>query len=381
MYATAWPLNEDFYICVYSSNANNGTQKTKHKDHNYGIYLVDAFGNRELLYRDSGISCLDPIPVVQRPVPPVIPHQTLVGLPPVNGKKLTPAKEEDLPKTAKVALVNVYNTRTPFPDNTKISSLRIIQLLPKSTPIANEPLIGYGDQKGSRIILGTVPVEDDGSAYFEIPVNSPVYFQALNEDGLAVQSMKSATWVAPGETLTCKGCHENRQSAVRPSKTFPMAMRKKPASITPDVDGSNPFSFVRLVQPVLDNKCVGCHSKQIAKGRKSVPDLRANGAKLTGEIHSHHIDPNWSASYVNLKKYSFYWNNARYTAPKTIPGKFGAMESELYKMLKNGHHNVELSDEEYHRLVLWLDSNSNFFGAYNNTKEQAAGEVVYPDMY
>jgi len=381
MYATAWPLDEYFYLCVYSSNANNGKRETRHEDHNYGIYLIDAFGNKELLYRDQSISCLDPIPLIVRPVPPVIPHQTLVGIPPVNGKKLTPVKEEDLPEKAKVALINVYNTRAPFPEGTKIKSLRIIQLLPKTTPIANKPIIGYGNQKGARIILGTVPVEDDGSAYFEMPVNSPVYFQALDENGMAVQSMKSATWVAPGETLTCKGCHESRQSAVRPSGTFPRAMRKNPSSITTEVDGTNPYNFTRLVQPVLDRKCAGCHAEHIEKGRRGIPDLRAKGVIKDKKIDPRSIDPDWSTSYINLRDYAFFWNYASFTVPKTTPGKFGAMGSRLYKMLKKGHHDTELSEEELHRIVLWLDSNSNFFGSYNNTSEQAQGKVVCPDMY
>lgn len=131
MFASPWPLSEDYYLCVYSSNANDGSGKTNHKDHNYGIYLVDSFGNRELLYRDPHFSCIDPIPLRARKKPPVIPHQTLVGLPPVEGKKITQIPKDQLPKTATVGLMNVYNTKLPFPEGTQIKALRIIQILPR----------------------------------------------------------------------------------------------------------------------------------------------------------------------------------------------------------------------------------------------------------
>ena len=91
-------------------------------------------------------------------------------------------------------------------------------------------------------------------------------------------------------------------------------------------------------------------------------------------------DRNWTSSYRNLREYAFFWDNRVFTSPRTMPGKFGAMESKLYKMLKKGHHGVKLSDEQMHRLVLWLDSNSDFYGSYENTERQAAGEVVLPTM-
>ena len=119
MFASPWPLSEDYYLCVYSSTANDGVSGSKHKDHNYGIYLLDSFGNRELIYRDKSFSCLDPIPLRPRKKPPVIPHQTLVGLPAVDGKKPEQPPAEELPKTSTVGLMNVYNSKLPMPDGTK----------------------------------------------------------------------------------------------------------------------------------------------------------------------------------------------------------------------------------------------------------------------
>ena len=62
VYATAWPLSEDDYLCAYDPQATN-----------HGIYWIDRFGNKELLYRNPAIASLDPIPLRPRPRPPVIP--------------------------------------------------------------------------------------------------------------------------------------------------------------------------------------------------------------------------------------------------------------------------------------------------------------------
>ena len=364
-YAAAWPLSEDFYLCVYDSESKTdaGTRN------NYGIYLLDSFGNRELIYRDPEISCLGPIPLRARKKPPVIPHATAVGKPLAAGEKFTPADSGNLPRTGQVGVVDVYRSQYPLPEGTKIKALRLIQLLPKTTPYADNPRIGYGHQKSARAILGTVPVEEDGSAYFNLPVDTPVYFQAIDEKGLAVQSMRSATYVHPGEKLICQGCHDNRHNAPVAANQFPIAFQREPSKITPEVDGTRPFSFPRLVQPVLDAKCVSCHDKNRDKG---APDLGK------GDIAKN--ENRWYRSYHNLREYTFYFDNAVFTTPRTIPGKFGARASKLYKMLSKGHHDLELSDEEMHRITLWLDSNSDFFGSYENIVAQARGEVVTPTL-
>ena len=364
-YATAWPLSEDFYLCVYDSDSGAGAG-TKN---NYGIYLLDAFGNRELLYRDPAISCLSPIPVRPRKKPPVIPHATERGKPLLAGEAYKPVDPAEMSQYGQVGVTNVYQSRYPLPEGAKIKALRIIQLLPKTTPYADNPRIGYGAQKGARAILGTVPVETDGSAYFNLPIDTPVYFQAIDENGLAVQSMRSATYVHPGEKLICQGCHDNRSQAPVTAKRFPTAMSREPSDITPELDGTNPFSFARLVQPVLDEKCVACHTENLDQ---KAPDLRRG---VAAENRNH-----WYRSYLNLRDFSFFFDDAVFTTPRTIPGKFGARASRLYKMLEDGHHEVVLTPEQMHRITLWLDSNSDFFGSYENLTAQANGEIVYPSL-
>ncbi|MCP4451113.1 MAG: hypothetical protein GY809_06605 [Planctomycetes bacterium] len=364
-YATAWPLSDNFYLCVYDSDSGAG----KGTKNNYGIYLLDAFGNRELLYRDPAISCLSPIPLRARTKPPIIPHATERGKPLLAGETYAPVDPDQISEYAQVGVTNVYQSRYALPKGATITALRIIQLLPKTTPYADNPRIGYGAQKGARAILGTVPVEEDGSAYFNLPVDTPVYFQAIDENGLAVQSMRSATYVHPGEKLICHGCHDNRSQAPVTAKQFPTAMSREPSNIDPEPDGTNPFSFARLVQPVLDKRCVACHTDNLDK---KAPDLRRG---VAAENRNH-----WYQSYLNLRDHSFFFDNAVFTTPRTIPGKFGARASRLYHMLKEGHHDVELAPEEMHRITLWLDSNSDFFGSYENLAAQANGEIVLPTL-
>ena len=347
-YATAWPLSEEFCLCVHDPEAST----RRGMSNNHGIYLVDAFGNKELLYRDSEIGCLSPIPLRPRKRPPIIP-----GPVPANSPSTT----------APVGVVDVRDGLKPFPEGAVIKALRIVQVLPKSTPLADNPRVGYGHQKNARAVLGTVPVEPDGSAYFDLPVSKPVYFQALDEDGLAVQSMRSDTWVLPGQRLLCQGCHEPRPRAPKLSATLPLAFRRPPSKIEPDVDGSNPFSFPRLVQPVLERNCLPCHAKH-----PKAPNLTQGDWQKTRE--------RWYTSYQSLRKHAFFFDGAGWTVPRTIPGQFGARASKLYRMLEAGHHDLKLAKADLHRITLWLDSNSNFFGSYENLDAQARGEVVKPTI-
>jgi hypothetical protein len=370
-YGTPWPLSEDYFLCVF------GTPSEKERDsvENYGLYLLDSFGNKELLYRNPTIACLSPIPLRARPVPPVIPEAVKPypvdpGQPRLNLARPQCVAESGLRPSgaetndAVVSIMNIYESQHAWPQGTKIKALRIVQILPKSTPGRNNPAIGYGTEKNARAVLGTVPVEEDGSVSFYLRPYIPVFFQAVDERGLAVQSMRTDVYVSPSESLSCVGCHEKRKTAPPALQKVSLAMRRAPSVITPEPDGSNPFNFVRLVQPVLDARCAGCHAKS-----PKAPALTAVKD-----------DPQpWSAAYRNLKPFAFYYDGGgSFTASKTIPGQFGAMASKLYGVLSKGHHDVKLSAEELHRITLWLDCNSDFYGTYENLQAQARGEVVRP---
>ncbi|MBL7188038.1 MAG: discoidin domain-containing protein [Phycisphaerae bacterium] len=353
-YGTPWPLSEDDYLCVYDADAKNR-----------GIYWIDRFGNKELLYRDPSISCLSPIPLRPRHKPPVVPSGTVQ-----TARDIAKAGGEVPQET--ITIVNVYDSDFAWPEGSKVAALRIIQALPKTTPPPNQPRIGIANQTNARVVLGTAPVEPDGSAYFEAPVGKAIYFQALDERGMAIQSMRSATYVHPGEQMTCLGCHEQKHQTSKQPTARPLALLRGPSKIQPDVDGSNPFNYVRLVQPALDRNCVSCHSSEEA-------------IDLAGVVEG---ENGWTRSYNNLAaKYGFYFhvgngaiNEGVHGGSRTIAGKFGARVSGLLEFMDERHYGVKLSDEDFHRLTLWLDCNSEFYGSYENTVAQANGQIVLPTL-
>jgi hypothetical protein len=352
VYGTPWPLSEDDYLCVYGADGNRG------------IYWIDRFGNKELIYRDPTICCYSPMPFRPRAKPPVIPGKTL---PVTNGR---PSDASD--RAATIAVMNVYDSHFRWPPATRITALRVIQLLPKATAPPNEPRIGVAQQTNARAVLGTVPVEEDGSAFFEAPAGKELYFQALDEREMAVQSMRSGTYVHPGEHLTCQGCHEPKRAAPPRLRETPLALRRAASKIRPEPDGSNPFNYVRLVQDVLDRNCVDCHRQRRA-------------LDLTGPVEGSY---GWTRSYANLaEKYGFYFHvfNGSIAAgvhggSRSTAGAFGARAAPLLQYLDERHYGVTLPREDFHRLTLWLDCNSEFYGSYENTEAQSRGEVVEPTL-
>jgi hypothetical protein len=353
-YGTAWPLSEDDYLCVHDAAAKNR-----------GLCWIDRLGQRELIYRDPSISCLSPMPLQGRPRPPVIPVATLETS---RARRL--AADPERPAT--MSLMNVYEGDSPWPADTRITALRVIQVLPKSTPAPNDPRIGVAEQSNARAVLGTVPVEVDGSAFFEVPAGRPVYFQALDAQGLAVQSMRSVTYAHRGAQLACQGCHEPRHRASRPTERVPLALRRAPSRIQAEAEGANPFNFVRLVQPVLDRHCVNCHREKRALDLSGVPEGKQG----------------WTRSYASLAgRHGFYFHvtngsidSGVHGGSRTRPGQFGARASSLLSYLDTRHYGVTLPDDDWRRVTLWLDSNSEFYGSYENTAAQARGDRVTPTL-
>jgi hypothetical protein len=364
VYGTAWPLSEKYYLCAYDPTMPRGMglQGKEPRPGRYGIYLIDIFGNRELIYRCPEIASQSPMPLRARLKPPAIPDESV-------------RVAEGQSAEATLAVVNVYDTLTPWPEDMKIKSLRVYQILPMTVPSGapphetslREPTAGDSVVL-PRYVLGTVPVEEDGSAHFTVPARKELFFQALDEKGLAVQSMRSATYLQPGERLVCQGCHEPRHRAPESPRKVPAAMRRKPSKLKRDVDGTNPFSYPRLVQPVLDKHCVKCHQEHEDEAPRLDREVIVKGRQK------------WYASYHSLApEYGFWKYGHRH---RTLPGKFGARASKLYDILQKGHYDVELSEEEMHRITVWLDSCSIFYGVYEKEGgiAQLEGKVVYPTL-
>jgi hypothetical protein len=234
----------------------------------------------------------------------------------------------------------------------------------------------------ARAVLGEVPVEADGSAHFVVPARKELYFQALDEQGLAVTSMRSATQFQPGEQATCLGCHEPKSATPVVRTGSALALRRPPSRLVPSPEGANPFSYPRLVQPVLDRHCVDCHARESAKA----PPLGATLAQHPGR-GGMNVPTTYYASYLSLAPdFGFYnyggrdWNDPKWY--RTTPGEFGARASRLCALLQKGHYGVCLPPADWRRLTLWLDSCSVFYGVYEKAggEAQLRGEVAQPTL-
>jgi hypothetical protein len=351
-----WPLSEKYFLVSFSFDPLPGMGPKVKRDTETGLYYFDRFGNMELLYREKGISSMYPIPLEPREVPPVVPG-TL---------------DEELGDEGEFMLTDVRKSHFLMPENRRIVELRVFQVLPKSrTHVANEPRIGHANAESARMLLGTVPVEADGSAYFRAPAKKPLYFQAVDENGRAVQSMRSVTYLQPGERQGCVGCHEPRNQAVTTQKTRPLAMRRAPSRLKTGPEGTRPFSFSRLVQPILDKHCVHCHDGN--------PGPNKSRIVLTGEAAGH-----FTKSYENLKPFVrwYEWGGASIEPIITRPGKIGADVSPLTEILADSVHGqcVKLDNGELRQLYIWLDGNVPFYGTYDSDEQlaQKSGRLVPP---
>ncbi|MGQ9733213.1 MAG: HzsA-related protein, partial [Candidatus Zipacnadales bacterium] len=262
---------------------------------------------------------------------------------------------------ATLAVMNVYDADLPFPEGTRIKWLRVTQNILKTNPWMGIPMIGYQNENTPRIPLGIVPVEEDGSAYFEAPIERPLIFQALDENYMAVQSMRSVAYVHPGEQLTCQGCHEPTDRSVQ-VRRIPLALRRPPSRLQPEVGPIEPITYYRLVKPVFERSCIPCHREQ-GQGPLDM-------------------------SYEALEPYVFYFAGGMsrtttkpiHGGSRTIPGRFGARNCRMGQALMNANHRGKISQEDYHRVVLWLDSNSLRLGAYEGEQRQMQGELIWPSL-
>ena len=344
-YGSPWPLSEDVYLC-------NAWED---------LILLDRFGNEELLCdlrslpcpQDERLRLLDPIPLRPRPRPPVLPDRTRLGTPPGPGKPAT------------IAVMNVYQSDLPLPPGTRILWLRVVQNILKTNHTIGQPMIGYERENTPRIPLGIVPVEADGSAYFEAPVAKELIFQILDENYMAVQSMRSAAFVHPGEELTCLGCHEGPRRAPPPGRT-PLALARPPSKLQPEIGPLEPISYYRQIKPIVDRTCLPCH-KERAKGPQDM-------------------------SYEALRDgYTFWFSGAMWRdmttaysgvhgGSRTIPGRFGARATKIGQALLTDLHREKVAAAERQALTVWLDCNSLRLGAYDREAAQLRGELVWPNL-
>ena len=244
-----------------------------------------------------------------------------------------------------------------------VKALRVVESPPKRNWTGPRGWFGHGEEAAAmnwhsfenKRILGTVPVEADGSAYFEVPGNTFVYFQALDAKGKMVQSMRSGVNVQPGETYGCVGCHEKRVGEAAPVTERPLAMQRAPSKMNGWYGPARLFSFQKEVQPVFTKNCLKCHDYGTRGGKK---------LNLSGDRGAF-----FCTSYVDL------WATG---AIKCIGGgpaeiqpaySWGSHASKLTRTLY-GHGKAKLSDEERDRVITWMDINAVYYPRYEN---------AYPD--
>ena len=321
----------------------------------WGIYLADVFDGMLLLKEEPGCALLEPLPLRRMRTPPVVPD-----------------KIDLRRKDAIVYLFDVYfgGGLEGVPRGT-VKKLRIISyhyLYPGMG--GPQGVVGMEGPWDIKRILGTVPVEDDGSAAFRVPANTPISVQPLDAEGKALQLMRSWFTGMPGEVVACAGCHEGQNSG--PPNRATLAARKSPAEIVPWYGPTRGFNFVREVQPVLDRFCTGCHDGRTIEGR-TVVDLRGRESidDYTSRYHHGGVDAGrFTTSYAALHRWvrrPGLESDARMLAPM----EFHADTTQLVQMLRRGHHGVALDAEAWDRLITWIDLNCPFHGTWT----EIAGEA------
>ncbi|MBI4976770.1 MAG: SUMF1/EgtB/PvdO family nonheme iron enzyme [Spirochaetes bacterium] len=321
-YLHPYPLSDKYFIVSSKPSPSES----------WGIYLVDVHGNRQLIKEEKGYSLLEPIPLRKTKKPPVI---------------------QDKIKTNETnALVYLQDVYTGgglrgVPRG-EVSKLRLFTYVYTYNKIGGHQDVAYEGGWEVKAILGTVPVYEDGSAFFSVPANTPIAVQPLDREGKALQLMRSWFTAMPGETLSCVGCHESQNAATIPKRTT--ASLKKPVTIDPWYGQARGFSFEREVQPVLDAYCVGCHNGT----KTNIPNFTFRKGNFIN---------NFPESYNELHPY--VWRpgpESDYHLPE--PLEYHADVSELVQKLKKGHHGVTLDAEGWERIITWIDLNVPCIGSW-----------------
>jgi hypothetical protein len=345
-YASPWPLSERRHLVAWGAEGEtvpgpkgwNRWHSVRRAPNGMALYYFDADGGRELLYRDAELTCGDPIPLRARTRPPIV------------AKVIGPAPANE----GRFLLTDVYRGLNTVKRG-EIRELRIIAVPPKTHPTMNFPEMGLTRDDPGKCVLGTVPVESDGSAYFRAPAGVILFFQALNERGVALQTMKSVTHLQPGQTLSCAGCHDDRNTA--PESQSLTAILRPPSKIKVGPPGSWPLRFDELIQPVLDRKCVECHRSDSQNVEAAKVDLTAPKAYLALA----------NFGKPNLREQV----HAGYARGYSIENEGIAARSELLALLTNpkGHHDINLSSDDLERLIVWMDAYAQRIGAFSIEQE------------
>lgn len=354
-YEDPHPLSDTYFLCVRQLS------KGKHM----GIYLIDTFGN-EVLIREEAPGCYNPVPLKSYPRPPII-----------------PSRIDESKDSGQFYVENVYVG--DYMDRVKPGTVKYLRVVeapskrtwaktgkgdwtPPGSPDSHHPVATNWTHYNHKRILGTVPVETDGSAYFTVPAGKFVYFQLLDENGMMIHSMRSGTMLQPGEVMGCIGCHEERLgSPTTAEKSTLKAMKRAPTPMKGWYGPERNFSYAAEVQPVLDRNCISCH------------DFGGKAEKLNLSGDKELV---FNYSYTNLMRLSpSYYKRAEHeqnekeklplvssvgAGPVKIlpPYSWGSHRSRLVKMLQEGHKDLKLDAESMDRIITWIDLNAPYYPSH-----------------
>lgn len=336
-YEDPYPLSDKYFLC--SRMTGQGEQM--------GIYLLDIFGNEVLLHVE-GSGCYDPMPVRRQSRPMTV-----------------PLRRDFKNKNGYFYILNVYEgTHMEGVRHGIVKYLRVVESPEKRFWTHAQwggqgvhcPALNWHSFENKRI-LGTVPVAEDGSAYFEVPSDKFIFFQLLDANKMMVQSMRSGTIAQSGELTGCVGCHENRRQTPKQfSEKIPIALKRQPTKLSGWKGEPRLFSYASEVQPVFDKHCVNCHDF----GQETESKLILAGDRTN----------TFNASYNELwrKKYI----KAIGAGPSDIqqPYSWGSHASKLVEVIREGHYDTKLSSDEFERIVTWIDLNGPYYPRY---------DCAYPD--
>ena len=323
------PLNENYHLVTLRTD--NGL---------WGIYLVDTFDNMTLLYEEAGCAMFEPILFKARPKPQAKIDQVIPGK-----------------TTANVFITDVYHGRSLQVPKGKAKTMRIIAYNYAPMRSGGHTSVGVQSSWDIKRILGTVPIERDGSVSFEIPANTPVAFQPLDAEGRAMTLMRSWLVAMPGETVSCTGCHET-MNEVSPIPSKLIAAQRPASKIKLWLGPPRPIAFQATVMPAVKKYCVSCHdgkSKNAGCFNFSTPQLAYK------YIHPFVRRPG-PESDLELEAMEYH-----------------ASTSPLIQILEKNHHGLTLDKMDRpsrERLYTWIDANAPWRGKWGSKYEARREELA-----
>ena len=365
-YMYPWPLSDKFFLAAYtySKNPPPGLDASARgaDEKGYGLYLIDVFGNKELIYKDVDISSSFPIPLRARPRPPIIPSVC----------------DPEMGDKALCTVSNIIDGVDGI-DPDKIKYIRVARRIGwpymKETGGQRYEVDGssWGLNWAPALVFGEVPVEENGSASFYVPANVSLYFQLLDSNKQEIKRMRSFISFQSGETRGCVGCHETR--AVAPTMVQKsLAMAKKPLIPTPPPWGiERCISYLADIQPIFDRNCISCHS-----GLKPAAGFDFSGglmppAPMEGLYQSFSFDGLNRSYRTIIENHLASYSNKRDPASAIAQTlQFGSLQSKLIEAILKGpcssHINIKPGDEDWYRLVTWIDANAQYHDRFVNSR-------------